>query len=243
MDYQRDYQQDYQRVVEVVGETGLAVRGGFRPLGAEEEKEIPGGAKTVILVGNAGPVMWSAFAAAGTENQRRDAENPLDDWTREILEEVAVKLACRALFPFDGPPFLPFQRWALCIGTVFVSPIGPLIHPKYGLWHAYRGALAFDQRLDLPEPPGLAGPCDTCAEKPCLESCPAGAFPPKETAPDGVNYDVAACVRHIESEAGEPCMSGGCLARRACPVGKEYTYPSTQARFHMGRFLKSQTEA
>jgi len=229
---------DYQQVVDAVEKTGLAVRGGFRPLGPEEEKEIPQGTgtggKTVILVGNAGPAMWSAFAAAVPEIQRQEADNPLDDWTRVVVDAVAAELQCRALYPFDGPDYLPFQRWALRAGNVFASPIGPLIHPKYGLWHAYRGALVFNGRLDLPEPPGLPSPCVTCQDKPCLAACPAGAFP----APG--NYDVAACVGHLGSEAGEPCMSGGCLARRACPVGTEFTYPARHARFHMQRFLKSQ---
>ena len=31
-----------------------------------------------------------------------------------------------------------------------VSPLGILIHPDWGLWHSYRGALAFRERLDLP---------------------------------------------------------------------------------------------
>ena len=127
---------DYQRVEDAVRETGLVVRGGFRPLGADEEEEIPGGAKTVILVGNAGAAMWSAFAAQVGETQRRDADNPLDDWTREVLDKVAGELECRALYPFDGPDYLPFQRWPLRTGTLFVSPIGPLIQSKNPLSHA-----------------------------------------------------------------------------------------------------------
>ena len=29
------------------------------------------------------------------------------------------------------------------------SPIGILMHPQFGLWHAYRGALLFDVEIEL----------------------------------------------------------------------------------------------
>jgi hypothetical protein len=32
-------------------------------------------------------------------------------------------------------------------------------------------------------------------------------------------------------------MTGGCLARRACPVGTDYAYDPRQAAFHMTAFL------
>jgi hypothetical protein len=34
-------------------------------------------------------------------------------------------------------------------------------------------------------------------------------------------------------------MSGGCLVRRACPVGRAYLYDQAQAAFHMTAFLQS----
>jgi hypothetical protein len=37
-------------------------------------------------------------------------------------------------------------------------------------------------------------------------------------------------------------MSGGCLARRACPVGREYAYDPAQARFHMQAFLAAMSK-
>ena len=40
--------------------------------------------------------------------------------------------------------------------AVAPSPLGILIHPDYGLWHAYRGALAFAERLALPRARGPA---------------------------------------------------------------------------------------
>ena len=151
---------------------------------------------------------------------------------------MAGALSARALYPFEGPPYHPFQRWALRTGGVHVSPIGPLIDPEFGLWHAYRGALAFDERLEVPDPGGRPSPCESCAEKPCLGACPAGAFTP--SGEGMAEYDIPACVAHISSTDGEDCLGGGCLARRACPVGRDAPYGPDQARFHMERFLKAQ---
>ena len=46
--------------------------------------------------------------------QRRTTalDDPLDRWSRRLIERLARELGGRALFPFGGPPFLPFQRWA-----------------------------------------------------------------------------------------------------------------------------------
>ena len=228
---------EYGTIQEAVAETGLVVRGGFHP-GAEDG--LPGGAETVVLVGNAGPAMWDAFAAATGPGDRKDGPNPLDDWTRGVLAPVAGALGARALYPFEGPPYFPFQRWALRTGGVHVSPIGPLIDPEFGLWHAYRGALAFDQRLEVPDPGSHLSPCESCAEKSCLDTCPVGAFAPREDPEAPAPYDIPACVSHISSVDGEDCLRRGCLARRSCPVGRDYIYGADQAHFHMRRFLKAQ---
>jgi hypothetical protein len=41
----------------------------------------------------------------------------------------------------------------------------------------------------------------------------------------------------LETKEGEDCMTLGCRARRACPVGREFTYVPDQAGFHMRAFL------
>ena len=137
-------------------------------------------------------------------------------------------LSAKAVFPFDTPP-LPFLTWARRAGAGHVSPLGLNIHPTYGLWHAFRAALLFPVAFDLPMQSAGAHPCETCVGKPCLSACPVHAF-------DGSSYNVAACASHLETPAGEDCMSGGCLARRACPVGRGFTYHPVQAQFFMRAF-------
>ncbi|NNE86421.1 MAG: hypothetical protein HKN28_20850 [Alphaproteobacteria bacterium] len=221
---------DIESVVELIAPHGLILRGGFYPVG---EDSVPGGPATLVLVGNAGPAMWRAFTAARAAGRTADRANPLDDWVRDVLSAAAVDTGATPLFPFGGPPHLPFQRWAQRSEPVYASPLGVLIHPDYGLWHAYRGALAFAERLELPPRDDRSRPCDSCADRPCLPACPVAAF-----GPDG--YDVPACIGHIAAPAGADCMDLGCRARRACPVGRDFIYEPPNAAFHMAAFRRAQ---
>jgi ferredoxin-like protein FixX len=200
---------------------GFTPFGWFEPLAADA---VPADAKFVILIGNAGPEMFHRFA-----RERNIVSDKIDDWTREVVGTLANDLSARAVFPFDKPHY-PFLTWARRAGAGHVSPLGLNIHPTYGLWHAFRAALLFPVAFDLPMQSAGAHPCETCADKPCLSACPVNAF-------DGKGYDVLACASHLETPAGEDCMSGGCLARRACPVGKGFTYHPVQAQFVMRAFL------
>jgi len=146
------------------------------------------------------------------------------------LPPVARSLGADILFPFDGPPYHPIISWAQRAEGLSLSPIGLLIHPCFGLWHAYRCALLFSHVLDLPLPLST-NPCKSCLDKPCLATCPVGAF-----GADG--YDVLACVCHIKSSIGDDCLGQGCRARRACPIGPHYLYEPEQAAFHMAAFLR-----
>jgi len=136
--------------------------------------------------------------------------------------------------PQDGPPFAPFQRWAQRAEAVHPSPLGIAIHPDHGLWHAYRGALLLAPRLALPPRDARPAPCASCDTRSCLSACPVAAFaePP---AAGGARYDAARCAAHVAAPAGAACREQGCLARRACPVGRPY--PAAQQRFHMEAFL------
>ena len=218
----------FDRLSQTLAVHGLLCRGGFYP---GPRDGAPGETGTLVLVGNAGSDLWRVFA-----RHRRDEPHPLDAWTRRTLTGVARRFDARALFPFGGPPYNPFQRWARRAEAVFPSPIGPLIHPDYGLWHAYRGALAFTDKIALPPKRRRANPCQSCLDRPCLTACPVDAF-------SAGAYDVPACVAHLSSDAGGACLDHGCGARIACPVGAEYAPETAQARFHMESFLSSRRAA
>jgi hypothetical protein len=204
---------------------GLSYRGAFHPV----EGEAPG--KTLVLVGFIGSENWAAFS--GSPEAADGRPDPLDRWSTRVITAVAQSLGATPLFPFGGPRFLPFQRWAQRAEPVHPSPLGILIHPDWGLWHAYRGALAFAEHIDLPPPDCRPSPCNSCLARPCLTACPVGAFSP-------AGYDVPTCVGHISTSAGADCVTIGCRARRACPIGPQYRHIPEQAEFHQRAFLAAQ---
>jgi len=225
---------EYEDIQPALKGTGFICRGGFRP---DLDDAVPGilpGASdgrdaVVVIIGNAGSEMWRHFAAAITDEQRASMANPLNDWTTDVMGPVAEKLGARVYYPFDRP-YHPFQRWAMRADTVWQSPLGPLIHPDYGLWHAYRAALVFQPGFDIPDRPSQNAPCDACVDRKCLKTCPVSAYH------DG-QYDVPACVNHIATPEGQTCVDRHCLARRACPVGQAKAYEPAHAQFHMSKFL------
>ena len=196
----------------------------FLPLGWFSPSDM-GVTRFVILIGNAGPDMFARFMRSGV--------NTLDEWTRAIVEPLALDLDAKAVFPFDVP-HLPFLSWARSGRAGHVSPLGLNIHPTYGLWHAYRAALLFPVEFDLPRASAGPHPCESCALKPCLSACPVSAF-------DGKSYDVEACGLHVNA-GPNGCVDGGCLARRACPIGVQYQYAKPQAQFHMQSFAKARSK-
>jgi ferredoxin len=221
----------YESIGQALRTAGLALRGGFHPSAGDGLPPLPDGgpARSLLLVGMVGPEGWSAFSASP---EAALPDHPLDAWTRRVVGDLARGLEATALFPFEGPPYWPFQRWAMRTEPVAVSPLGILIHPEYGLWHAYRAALLLADRLELPPRPERSSPCEACADKPCLSACPVGAF-------TGSSYRVEDCAAHIWSPAGALCMEEGCRARDACPIGRGYRYSADQIRFHMQAFRRA----
>lgn len=180
--------------------------------------------RTLVLIGNAGPAMFSRFAS-----ERDPACDLMDEWTQDVLTPLARELGARVVFPFDTP-HPPFLTWARAAGAGHTSPLGMNIHHKFGLWHAYRAAFLFDEAIALPPAHETNSPCETCMDKPCLVTCPVDAF-------SAGGYDVAACATHLGLSEGKLCRTGGCMARNACPVGLEYFYSPDQTRFHMVAFM------
>jgi hypothetical protein len=218
-------------VLNAIVREGFVALGWFAPGPGDDVPALSDGsaARFVILIGNAGPAMFRRFG-----QQRREGDDPLDQWCGEVIGSLAEALGAKVVFPSDKPA-LPFLTWARASGVSHRSPLGLNIHPDYGLWHAYRAALLFPIVFDFPRP-SSRHPCESCAEKPCLSACPVHAF-------NGRNYDVEACVDHIAGDQGADCMNGGCRARRACPVGRHFADESEQMHFHMLAFRKSRLAA
>lgn len=180
------------------------------------------GDSTITLIGPDEPRFWDVFTAS--PEFRNNAADPLDRWSRRVIAEVAAQMGADPIFPFGGPPYAPFYSWAIATGRFWPSPIGCLVHEEAGLLASFRGALRWNVTAAVGRGPQ---PCLTCAA-PCKTTCPVGAF--------ANGYDVAACKAHVLSAEGRACREGGCLARRACPVGAMRRLPA-QSAFHMEAFL------
>lgn len=208
--------------------TGLVLRGGFN-FGEDEASPegLCGAARSALLIGNAGAAYWQHFRR-WREKQPIELANPLDSWCREIIGDVGRRFGARTVSPSDKP-YLPFQRWAMRAEGLRPSPLGILMHPEYGLWHAYRGALLFDEDLPIETLQEENHLCDACFGKPCIKACPVDAY--SETS-----FDHRACLKHVRGASGTRCRSRGCLDRNACPYGVAYRYPAEVQAFHMAAF-------
>jgi hypothetical protein len=184
---------------------------------------------TIVLLG-ADASFWNVLTAA--PEYLDQLPDPVDRWSQRIVTELARQTNSTARFPFGGPPFQPFIRWAIASGRAWQSPTGMLVHDTAGLMISYRGALMFDCDLGWPSltTPNLDNPCLTCADQPCAAACPVGALS-ATTA-----YDVPRCHDHLATKSGAPCLGQGCAVRRACPVSRAFGRPEAQSAHHMASF-------
>ncbi|WP_428926561.1 ferredoxin [Marinibacterium sp. SX1] len=207
----------YAAIEAAAAEHGLMVMGGEHPADS---------ATTRLLLG-AGTDFWAVLQTAP---EGRDARlDPVDRYSTRVISALAARFGATATFPFGGPPWAPFIAWARASGRAWPSPTGMLVHDTAGLMISYRGALALPGRLALPPRPA-ASPCTACTGQPCTTACPVGAL--SGHAP----YDVPACHGFLNTADGGYCLSGGCLARRACPVSQSFGRDPAQSEHNMRAF-------
>lgn len=200
----------------------LEILGGFHP---SADESLPAETQTLLLLGPAEPGFWAHLTAQPEWSDGKP--DPVDRWSRRTIGTIACDLGAKALFPFGGPPYHPFYRWALQSGRCYDSPVRLLVHASQGLLVSFRGALALRDRIDIPAP--LPKPCDTCEDKPCLTACPPAAL-------TAAGYDVPACHAFLDTPQGAPCLNAGCQTRRACPLSQAYARVAEQSAYHMRRF-------
>lgn len=182
--------------------------------------------KCLVLFGPDEPGFWAHLQA---QPEWRDGRpDPIDRWSRRVIEALARDLGAAAVFPFGGPPHRPFFQWALRSGRAFASPVRLLVHDRAGLMVSYRGAIALREALPATPAPN---PCTSCTDKPCLSACPVGAL-------GGQGYDLAACHAFLDRPEGGDCLSSGCAVRRACPLSQAYGRLPEQSAYHMRLFHK-----
>ena len=205
---------------------GLYVHGIASLTGEEiETYSLPSEYSSIALVGNRGSSYWPEFSQS--EEFADGDPDPLDRWSKRIAAGIASRYPVQPLFPSDGPPYFPFQRWAHRAEGLTASPLGILIHPDRGLWHSYRFALL--GQLE-PTAADTRSPCLDCEARPCLATCPVDAIGER-------GYDAERCAEYLFASPQCACLEQGCQARYACPVAPQYRYLAEQSRFHLQAFL------
>lgn len=198
-------------------------------------------ARTAVVIGNGGGAFWHAFRSRWHEPELARATDPLDTFTREVVEPAVATVVpppARILYPFSfSVEAISFMRLAECAGLGRSSLLGVLVHPHFGPWIALRAAILVPDEVVAPRPADGFDPCPGCRERACIVACPAGAV-------GDAGWDIPRCAAHRGGPT-DPCASR-CHARFDCVIGREHRYPDEALTYHqsrarpaLGRFVSS----
>nr|WP_283776396.1 hypothetical protein [Stappia sp. WLB 29] len=203
--------------------------GRFEPVPEDEVPHTGTGhaARAVFVVGSLSNALFEVFASS--PEAADGLPDPLDRFTRRVLTGLAESEGLGIVFPFEGPPYHPFQRWTLRAGGFSRSPMGVLAHREFGPWAGLRAAFLSSEPLAVPAASPAEGPCPACSGTPCMSACPAGAL-------SEAGYDVPRCLAYLRANPAAPCHAG-CLARHACPFGRAHAQSPEAGSFHMRSFV------
>jgi hypothetical protein len=192
----------------------------------------------LLVFAHAGKTFWRNLPRQ--PSQESHTEHPLDDYSRTqieaILQRQVPNLDCQFLYPVGCTASdasqacrLDLQSLGKLAGWHHDSPLKLGIHAEFGSWFAYRAVLLCNSDFAPTATQTDVAPCESCALKPCISHCPAGAV--TETG-----LDLDACTRYrIQPESD--CRSQ-CLARIACPVGAQHRYSPAQMNYHYAQSLQ-----
>ena len=190
------------------------------------------GETQLILLGHAGRLLWEKVQAA-QRAQAVDAvaADPIDAYTvacvRRFFARQAPRVVYRILYP--GAPSVGLQALGQLAGWHHAAPFMVGIDPQWGSWFAYRALIVAASDFPLSAPQTHAHPCAACSVPVCRTACPAAALQS--------SFDLAACT-DFRLQPASPCATN-CLARRACPLGRQHAYDESQMQHSYGRSLQA----
>ena len=179
--------------------------------------------RQLILIGHRGRTLWPALQQRGMHGA-----HPVDQFVTECVARWMNGPLCghvwRQVFP--GAQAVGLQRLGVLAGWHHPSPFWVGVDHAWGSWFAYRAVVLADTDLALTPRREGASPCDTCADKPCVQACPAAAL---DSARTGA-WQLQACLTQRKQPAS--ACQDRCLARNACPVGADQRYSDEQIAYH-----------
>jgi len=182
--------------------------------------------RQLILIGSCGRKLWATIKTEGIASA-----DPVDDFSvRRVEAWFATQAAgTRHEIVYPGKRAVGLQSLGELAGWHFATPFMVGINAQWGSWFAYRIALLADTDFALTAPEAGVSPCASCAEEPCVDTCPAHAMA------DG-RFDLQRCVGY-RKQTNSLCRAT-CIARLACPVGSEHRYSDEQIRHHYTASMK-----
>ncbi len=181
----------------------------------------------LVLLGHGGRRLWEVL-----QESEQAASDPVDTYSRNLAQQFARDYLGDPetywLYP-NTPHLVPLQRLGALAGWSHPSPLGLGISPEFGVWFAYRAAFLVAANVPLHHAIPQPSPCDRCADKPCISTCPVGAVQMGA-------FDVSGCWAY-RTQPQSPCADR-CHARMACPYFPEHRYSLPQIQYHYGGSLR-----
>lgn len=185
-----------------------------------EPLELKKSERQLILFGHAGRRLWECVQA-----ERSIVDHPIDTFSvrtvKEWLSRACPNAHVRFVYPMGMPQgkHVGLQRLGQIAGWHHPSPFMVGIDAKWGSWFAYRVAILTDTDFRVSEVEDNGDPCVTCSRKPCISACPANAL-------DSGSMNTNLCMEYRIQD--NSLCSLACIARQACPVGREHKYEKSQ---------------
>lgn len=175
----------------------------------------------LVLTGHGGRRLWQKL----NESDWQTTE-PIDHYSIAVTQAYIDRYldGAPALLIYPAEYLLPLQQLGELAGLSHPSPLGIGINAEYGLWFAYRTAFLTNYQLPVNQSPVTQSPCSTCAGKPCIHTCPAGAVS------DPGRFRIHPCATFRLSR--DSTCADRCLARLACPIAPQHRYTLEQIQYH-----------
>lgn len=172
--------------------------------------------RQLIVIGHGGRRLWEAVRASNPRTH-----NPIDDFSaRTVAHWFRQQFAGQtASIIYPGECLVDLQELGRIAGWHNDSPLKIGIGEDWGTWFAYRAVMLATTDLEPSRKLQNGSPCERCAERACIDNCPAAAV-------DGGSFAVEKCVAYRQEESSR--CKATCLARVSCPVGYAHRYSDEQ---------------